>query len=256
MWDRTISITTRQDDIYTLELVTAGEMLFDQDLRQSVVKAGSVFFQNRHSPRFYRTGPAGFVHKRFLSFFGTMADAIVEATGLSRVDCIMLDSAARRFRVGQLFKHADRMMHGLQKENWFDLSQTAYALIMEVSACCGSLQQPGTLQEAVAYLEANLDKQVTVPDIAYHASTSIAHCHRLFLRHFGVPPIKFFLQRRIARAQALLLSTPMSIKEVANALGYADQIAFSAQFKRYSGLSPKAFRKTGMPKSKNRPIYK
>ena len=53
-----------------------------------------------------------------------------------------------------------------------------------------------------------------------------------------VPLIRF----RMDKAAAMLKKTDMSVSDVAAAVGYGDQLAFSKIFKQYYGESPRAFR--------------
>lgn len=47
---------------------------------------------------------------------------------------------------------------------------------------------------------------------------------------------------RIEKAKSLLMTTQLPINEVASAVGYNDQLAFSRLFKRCCGQSPRAYR--------------
>jgi YesN/AraC family two-component response regulator len=47
---------------------------------------------------------------------------------------------------------------------------------------------------------------------------------------------------RIDRAKELLATTDMSIREIAEAVGYADQNYFSRMFRKFTGLSPSSYK--------------
>jgi AraC-like DNA-binding protein len=64
------------------------------------------------------------------------------------------------------------------------------------------------------------------------------HC-RLVLKQ---SPVKYLVTLRLRRAHSFLMSTKMSISEVANQVGYTDPFAFSTAFKRHFGVSPRAAR--------------
>ena len=49
---------------------------------------------------------------------------------------------------------------------------------------------------------------------------------------------------RMDKAAAMLKKTDMSVSDVAAAVGYGDQLAFSKIFKQYYGESPRAFRES------------
>jgi transcriptional regulator GlxA family with amidase domain len=54
---------------------------------------------------------------------------------------------------------------------------------------------------------------------------------------------------RVSRARCLLMASPLSLAEVAAECGYADQAHFSREFRRHSGTTPFAFRKSVEPRN-------
>lgn len=58
---------------------------------------------------------------------------------------------------------------------------------------------------------------------------------------FGVSPHQYVLRQRIERAKTLLLQGDCSLVELADRLGFADQSHFIRQFKRFVGMTPRAF---------------
>lgn len=68
-----------------------------------------------------------------------------------------------------------------------------------------------------------------------------AYLCRLFRRFGQVPPYRFLVKLKMNRAIELLLDQRLMVKEVADALGFADAFHFSRTFKRIYGLSPERF---------------
>lgn len=72
------------------------------------------------------------------------------------------------------------------------------------------------------------------------------------LRHsfkaaFGQSPGRLLLQLRLQQAKNLLLETSLSIKEIADQLGYARQHEFARAFRRVIGDSPTGWRENPLP---------
>jgi transcriptional regulator GlxA family with amidase domain len=63
-----------------------------------------------------------------------------------------------------------------------------------------------------------------------------------FANAFGCSPSQMALRTRIQIAKNLLLETPLSIKQIAEELGYARQHEFTRAFHRVTGCSPTAWR--------------
>ncbi len=72
---------------------------------------------------------------------------------------------------------------------------------------------------------------------------SIGHLSRLFKVHLGVTIGKYFLDAKINYSASLLTHTDMSILQIANAIGYANQSNFGKVFREKFGLSPLEYRK-------------
>ena len=86
-------------------------------------------------------------------------------------------------------------------------------------------------------LAADLDRKVTLRDMASSLGVSQYHFLRTFKRQTGVPPHVFRTQRRVELARNLVRrGTPLS--EVAQLAGFADQPHFTNTFKLYTGVTP------------------
>ncbi|CAB3790230.1 helix-turn-helix transcriptional regulator [Pararobbsia alpina] len=77
-----------------------------------------------------------------------------------------------------------------------------------------------------------------IRQLGYHPDYGNA----LFRQVFGLSVRQYESTLRLRRAKMLLLDDVLSVGEIATRLGYADSNGFSRQFKRWSGVSPLAFR--------------
>lgn len=102
----------------------------------------------------------------------------------------------------------------------------------------------GWQQRAVTdYIEANLGKELRLADMASLVRLSPYHFARAFKQSFGVPPHRYHVGRRIARAKDLLTDPANSITGIALTLGFAETSSFSSTFRRVTGASPSDFRR-------------
>lgn len=97
------------------------------------------------------------------------------------------------------------------------------------------------------YIEAHLDRPISLPDLAACAGFSQAHFSRLFHTSFGAAPHQFVLRRRMARARELLLQRRHSVLEIALACGFQNAQHFSRTFHRLTGVPPSRFRHDDAP---------
>lgn len=82
----------------------------------------------------------------------------------------------------------------------------------------------------------------SVHELAREVSLSPAHLERLFKRETGTHLRDALAEKRLQRAQHLLVHSNMEIKEIACAVGYRHHSSFVRAFRRRAGESPKRYR--------------
>ncbi len=92
------------------------------------------------------------------------------------------------------------------------------------------------------YIETNLDRAITLDDLAAVAHTSTSHFLRQFKTRFGLPPHAYVIQRRVVCARHLLEKTTLPLKDVASRSGFSDQSHMTRLFQRELGVTPSAYR--------------
>src|SRR5690606_1790317 len=95
---------------------------------------------------------------------------------------------------------------------------------------------------ALDYIDAHLDSDITLDDLASVAALSRYHFARAFGHAAGMPPHAYVVTRRIERAKDLLSSSRLSIAEIAWQVGYANPAKFAAQFRKLTGMTPTNWR--------------
>jgi AraC-like DNA-binding protein len=91
-------------------------------------------------------------------------------------------------------------------------------------------------------VNADLARPWTVADLARELHVSPVQCHRLCERYARTKPMKMVTRLRMLRAEELLRSADIPIKQIAPLVGYGNTFAFSVAFKRHAGKSPRRFR--------------
>lgn len=101
----------------------------------------------------------------------------------------------------------------------------------------------GVFRRVVDHIEANLDQELGLAELAAVAAMSLSGFARAFRAAAGLPPHRYLVQRRIERAKALLRATDQPVIEVALACGFANPQHFATVFRRMLGVTPRAFRR-------------
>ncbi|MEJ0004136.1 MAG: AraC family transcriptional regulator [Pararobbsia sp.] len=91
------------------------------------------------------------------------------------------------------------------------------------------------------FIEDNLDRTISLDDLAAVVNVSRFHFSRLFKRSIGSTAISFVERCRIRRAQSLIADTDLPLAEIALAVGFADQSHFTRRFHRHVGCTPAVF---------------
>jgi AraC family transcriptional regulator len=99
------------------------------------------------------------------------------------------------------------------------------------------------LRTVLDYVEEHLEGSVTLEQMAAAVHLSAYHFARQFKAATGMPPHRYIVSRRIARAQELLQpDVDLSLAEIAARTGFSDQSQLSHHFKRALGVTPGQFR--------------
>ena len=103
---------------------------------------------------------------------------------------------------------------------------------------------PWQSRRAREFLDANLYGDVSLASVASECNLSVSHFAHAFRRTFGRPPHRWLMERRIDAVKNLLLTSRLTLAEVASKCGFADQSALNRSFKRVLGESPGEWRRS------------
>ena len=95
------------------------------------------------------------------------------------------------------------------------------------------------LAEAAQLMEANIEEPIELQELATLAGISRRQLERLFLKHLGCTPSRYYLRVRLSRARRLLKQTSSSIVEIASMCGFVSATHFSRCYRKTMGRAPK-----------------
>ena len=102
---------------------------------------------------------------------------------------------------------------------------------------------PWQLRRVLEFMESRLPGRVELSELAALVDLSQAHFSRAFKASTGVAPYQWQLRARLERAQTMMLTTPASLEQVAEATGFADAVHFGKAFRRAHGSTPARWRR-------------
>jgi transcriptional regulator GlxA family with amidase domain len=100
-----------------------------------------------------------------------------------------------------------------------------------------------TIQKLLDHINSNLDRELTVEQMAQSVKLSRSRMHYLFRTQIGIPAIQYVKMRRLERARDLLQTTSLSVKEIRVRVGMQDRSHFARQFKKTYGMTPSQSRR-------------
>jgi AraC family transcriptional regulator len=101
---------------------------------------------------------------------------------------------------------------------------------------------PYRIKRVTEFIQAHIDEEITLNDLARDAGLSPSHFCSLFRKTSGTTPHQFVLRCRIEHAKSLLALSRQSILDVALASGFRTHQHFSRIFHRLVGVSPSVYR--------------
>ena len=100
------------------------------------------------------------------------------------------------------------------------------------------------LVQVLDYIDAHLAQNLKLENLAQLLDMSQFHFSRLFKQSLGISPYQYLIQQRVERAKQLLKQTDKSIVEIAFDCGFSSHSHLSKQFRQFTGITPKAYRKS------------
>lgn len=225
-------------DTLSLSLVTRGDARFEQEGRRGDVQRGQVFLAHKGASQRFTTGAEGYLHKRSLILEGPLLSELVTSLRLGEIDVATPRDVPGMTR---LFREAYGLLRTKSEARDAELPPLALRILLALAGS-RSPDYPVPLRLAMRHVDANLHRPMTVADVAREAGVSVRHCTRMFRQHLECSPLEFCIRQRMALARSLLANTNQPVKQIAAAVGYEDQLYFSARFKRRFGVSPSGFR--------------
>ena len=93
------------------------------------------------------------------------------------------------------------------------------------------------------YINDNVRRPISVSELASYVCISKKQLERIFVKEAGVSVMTYVRQKRCAEIEKLL-SSPLSLREISEEMGFLNEYYFNAYFKKYAGMTPGAYRRS------------
>ena len=95
------------------------------------------------------------------------------------------------------------------------------------------------LKRVLEYIDAHLEQRLGITQLAAIAQISPHYFCKRFKQSTGFTPHQYLIRRRVERSQQLLQTGAMTISQVAQAVGFANQSHLNRHCKNLLGVTPK-----------------
>lgn len=99
------------------------------------------------------------------------------------------------------------------------------------------------IAKTVLYIRKHLNEAIELEKLAEISCLSQDHFIRLFKKELGTTPLQYINQKKIEKAQLLLITEELAVKEIAFQLAFDDYSYFNRLFKKTTGVTPQEYRR-------------
>jgi AraC-like DNA-binding protein len=235
---------------YILIYCTKGSGWYWLDGKTYTVPANHFFILPAERPHKYGSGEEDPWYIYWIHFKGSKAKYVYEKLqGLQLID--MDENSRIKDRISFIEELISALEKGNEDEviNYANLSLNhllgAFLYIRTYRNV--KLREKGSqntffISRATHYMNENIEKKITLKEIASYFGYSESYFYRLFRKEIHYSPMDYFLHLKIERACQLLVHTDMKINQISFMLGFDDPYYFSRIFTKIAGLSPKNYR--------------
>ena len=231
-----------RNDFYLMYLCRGKLKIFHGD-NEFILKSGQVIIFPPHIPTLYENISDDRIDYRWIHFTGSKAEKLLKDAHLplsTPIDVSVDEKIISEFQ--SLFNEY------IDRDSLFEA--TSIAKFINIISLFGRVAErlnKGTVSDSLKfslkYIDENYAKEIDIKQLAKQEHMSYTYFRTIFKKKTGTSPNQYIIMLRLRNASLLLKQTDLSIKEVAESVGFSDQMYFSRIFKKRFGMTPKDFRK-------------
>lgn len=227
---------------FVIHYIIKGKGLY----RGTPLHAGQMLFVPPYQERNFKSDPNDPLEFYYITVSGAGSERIVTEAGLehgeSIAPCPYID------RIPALFYSPLFELHEDREPTLYLLSFFYQLMALHKHYSIRSHDLPSDkaffyYKQALAYIECYLLDSLTPNGIAQYLHISPPYLRKIFAKYCKYPLREYLLRKKIKHAADQLIYSQCTVIAAANAIGYDDYTQFSKIFKKYTGLSPKAYQK-------------
>lgn len=94
------------------------------------------------------------------------------------------------------------------------------------------------VRKTLRHIRKNIEKRITMEELTSICFISKDHFIRLFKKEMQITPVQYINLKKIERAQLMLITSSLAVKDIAYSLSFDNVYYFNRIFKKITGITP------------------
>lgn len=226
----------------SIEIVRNGSLYASNSKEKVLLESGDIAVFPPGSRCEIMTGPDKYCEKDSVSVYGKLLKPYLQNSPLSGKMVIEGFDMAKIDGILQSIEKLESFPATPEKD--FRNSMLAYEFLELLSSGNVNNKIDPLMTRLLHYMQAHLDQKLSTEDFCTFCGLTKAKLEQSFRNSFGMTLHKKFMELRMNRAAHLLLNSPdLSIKEIADQIGFQNQMNFATAFRNHFHLTPGEYRR-------------
>ena len=226
-------------ELFAIEFIREGSLSFIQNGKKYLIEKDQLFIIRPGTDNEVFMEKHDYCLKMTSSISGPLLEPLLISLGIEDVDCIQLSNP---LLLEEIMQSAIEELKNKKEGFHARCSEIAYNTLLQLGMEYKRSFYPISLANAVSFLENNIHNTLPLNTICESLGISQSTLNRLFRKYLGMAPVEYFINQKMLAAKEMLKNDKLSIKEIAESLGYSNQLYFSTEFRKRNGTSPREFR--------------
>ncbi len=138
-----------------------------------------------------------------------------------------------------------QLMQGYLAEFLFSIirnNNTSSVTALKATQHTRQMAETSLTDSIIYFIQENIDKAPSLEMLCSRFSLSRTYLCRIFKDSTGTSPVNYWIKLKIKEAKKLLREGNKNISQISDILGYSNIHHFTRMFKRFTGMSPSAYK--------------
>ncbi len=230
---------------FQINYISEGQGIFENTTDKTTIKAGSLIIVRKEQWHRYRPETKNGWTENFIGFDGELASHFLEINKVLH-GAVVIPCGLHEEIIDTYYR-----IFTLVKEEKPGFQQIASGLIIKLIGYIVAFQKQRqfegkdiekTIENAKFYIRQNIETNIDLQVLSQKLDIGYSYFRKMFKIYTGLSPRQYCIDLKIMRAKELILSTNLTIKEIAYKLSFDSIHYFSRFFKLKTGVSPSSLR--------------